>query len=410
MTDPVRSQYEAYPYPARDPSDESKRLITGSPGHLDELNHYVFAGRLDFARPFRVLVAGGGTGDGLIMLAQQCADAGIPADITYLDLSEAARAIAAARAGARGLTSVRFVTGSLLAVERLAPGPFDYVDCCGVLHHLEDPPAGLTALADRLAPDGGMGLMLYGSHGRTGVYAPQGALRRLGAGLDDGDRVTLARRLLAHLPETNWFRRNPLLQDHKASDAGLFDLLLHSRDRAYTVPELAALVDGAGLAITGLVPPLRYDPAAYLPDGRLRARLAGLDPLERAAVAEELTGAIKTHAFYVVRKGREADAVARPDLASAVPVLRDIDGPDLARRIKPGQGLKAELPGLTGRLPLPPLAGAMLARIDGRRDLAALRAELAEARGGALGWTAFKVQFDQLYATLNGLGKLYLRY
>jgi hypothetical protein len=89
MTDRLRAQYEAYPYPARDPRDEAKRLITGSPSHLDELNHYLFGGRLDFARRFRVLVAGGGTGDGTIMLAQHCADAGVPAEITYLDLSDA---------------------------------------------------------------------------------------------------------------------------------------------------------------------------------------------------------------------------------------------------------------------------------------------------------------------------------
>ena len=64
MTDPVRAQYEAYPYPARDPADERKRLIAGSPSHLLEINHYLFAGRRDFTHPFRALFAGGGTGDG----------------------------------------------------------------------------------------------------------------------------------------------------------------------------------------------------------------------------------------------------------------------------------------------------------------------------------------------------------
>jgi hypothetical protein len=70
MTDPVRQQYELLPYPARDPREEAQRLIEGSPSHLLELNHYLFAGARDFARPFRALVAGGGTGDALIMLAQ----------------------------------------------------------------------------------------------------------------------------------------------------------------------------------------------------------------------------------------------------------------------------------------------------------------------------------------------------
>ena len=409
MTGRVREQYEAYPYPARDPRDEARRLITGSPSHLDELNHYVFAGGLDFTAPFRVLVAGGGTGDALIMLAQQCADAGIPADITYVDLSEASRGIAEARAEARGLTSIRFLTGSLLDIASLAPGPYDYIDCCGVLHHLPDPDAGLAALAAQLSPDGGIGLMLYGTYGRTGVYPMQAALRRLGGDSDDRSRVALARRLLATLPETNWFRRNPLLQDHKESDAGLYDLLLHSQDRAYTVPELVALTEGAGLGISGLVPPVRYDPAAYLHDPRLRKSIAGLAPLERAALAEELTGVIKTHSVYAVPAGRASQAAAAPDSPAMIPVLRDIDGPDLARRLKPGQGISADLPGLTGRLPLPPLAPAMLSRIDGRRDLETLHREVTDAGGGTLTWDAFKRQFDQLYGTLNGLAKLYLR-
>jgi len=138
MTDPVRDQYEALPYPARDPRDEAKRLIEGSPSHLLEVNHYVFAGRRDFRRPFRALVAGGGTGDATVMLAQHLADRGCPAEIVHLDLSDAAIRLAAARAGARGLGFVRFVAGSLEDLPGLGLGRFDYIDCCGVLHHLAD--------------------------------------------------------------------------------------------------------------------------------------------------------------------------------------------------------------------------------------------------------------------------------
>ena len=36
------AQYETYPYPRRDPRDEAKRLIVGSPGHLREVDHWVF--------------------------------------------------------------------------------------------------------------------------------------------------------------------------------------------------------------------------------------------------------------------------------------------------------------------------------------------------------------------------------
>jgi SAM-dependent methyltransferase len=408
MTDRIAEQYELYPYPARDPKAEGPEPITGSPSHLDELNHFVFGGRLDFARPFRALVAGGGTGDGLIMLAEHCRRAEIPAEIVYLDPSRAARAVAEARAQARGLSTVRFETGSIDDAARIAPGPYDYVDCCGVLHHLADPAAGLAALAALLAPGGGMGLMLYAPYGRTGVYPLQSALRRLAGGLPAQERLALARKLVDGLPKTHWFARNPWLVDHKQSDAGLFDLLLHERDRPFAVGEIVALTAACGLAIAGFVPPLLYDPGLYLSDPRLKARLAGLDREARWALAEELAGNLKTHAFYVVRREDAGRAAAAPDDPRARPVLRDLDGPALAKGLRPGRPLTATLAGEKRSFPLPPLAGPMLARIDGRTDLAGLQAALAAGRSD-LPWETFRRQFDQLYATLHGLGKMHLR-
>ena len=72
----LAAQYQAYPYPRRDPRDEAKRLIVGSPGHLREIDHWVFGARRPASRPLRALIAGGGTGDATIMLAQQMAREG----------------------------------------------------------------------------------------------------------------------------------------------------------------------------------------------------------------------------------------------------------------------------------------------------------------------------------------------
>ena len=66
----VRDQYEAFPYPERDSKDEAKRLITGSPSLPVEMDHWLWGGQRDWSQTLRVLVAGGGTGDGLVQLAQ----------------------------------------------------------------------------------------------------------------------------------------------------------------------------------------------------------------------------------------------------------------------------------------------------------------------------------------------------
>lgn len=406
MTDPVRAQYEAYPYPARDPRDEAKRLITGSPSHLLEIGHYVFAGRRDWSRPFRALFAGGGTGDGAIMLAQQLADRGCPAEVVHLDLSAASRAVAEARARVRGLANMRFVTGSLLDAGAL--GRFDYVDCCGVLHHLEEPEAGLRALAAVLEPDGGIGIMVYAELGRSGVYPMQDLLRQLAPGdRPDGERVAMARRVVRALPETNLLRRNPLVGDHLSSDAGLFDLLLHARDRAYRVPGVLDLLAAADLELVSFIEPIRYRPETWVSDPAVRRRLGELPQADRMAAAELLSCAMKVHIAYAVPRGRGAAAQAALS-EQAVPALRDLDPAQLARALKPGVPLTVRFDGVPLSLPMPALAGPIVARIDGRRSVGGIRDDLRATVDRRLSDEAFDAAFGPIYAALNGVNRLLL--
>ncbi len=408
MTDATDSQlaaqYEAYPYPARDPADEARRLVIGSPSHLREIDHWVFGAARPISRPLRALVAGGGTGDGTIMLAQQLAASGRPGQVTYLDRSAAAAGIARARARARGLT-VEFHEGSLLDLPGSGLGPFDYIDCCGVLHHLPDPAAGLQALLSVLAPGGGLGLMVYAPHGRTGVYMLQDALRLLAPEAEPPSaRLDVARRVMRTLPDSAWLRRNTLFSDHlNGGDAGLYDLLLNPRDRAYDVPALHAFLTAAGLHITCWMEPLRYDPAIYLPDARLRARAAALDPVSRGALAEALCGNISTHVVYAVRA---SEAPAAPDATNphAVPVMREMPGAELAKHIRPDGTLPFLFDGLRVPIPLPPLSAAILRLVDGTRSVGAIGAELA-ARVPA---DAFARAWRDLYGPLSRLNRLLL--
>src|ERR1700722_11410197 len=224
----LAAQYEAYPYPRRDPRDEAKRLIVGSPGHLREVDYWVFGARRPASRPLNALIAGGGTGDATIMLAQQMTRERRPGSVTWLDRSAAALKIAQARAAARGLTNIVWEQRSLLELPGSGLGEFDYIDCCGVLHHLPDPAAGLRALLSVLAPGGGLGLMVYAPHGRTGVYMLQDALRLL-APADEGpwSRLDVVKRVMHQLQVASGLSRDAVLDDHvSGGDAGLYDLLL----------------------------------------------------------------------------------------------------------------------------------------------------------------------------------------
>ena len=410
MTDRLRAQYEAYPYPPRDPADEAKRLITGSPSHIAELNHYVFAGRRDFTRPFRALIAGGGTGDGAIMLAQQLSDAGGPGEVVYLDISESAAGIARARAAHRGLGNIRFVHGAIDDIDSLDLGIFDYIDCCGVLHHLDDPAAGWRRLAAALDEAGGMGVMLYAPLGRVGVYDVQAMLRLIAPDGEDAQRLRIARALLDVLPPTNRLKRNTLVGDHlNTGDAGLYDLLLHSRDRAYLVPEAAALAGAAGMRITAFIEPARYDPRRYLGDGEIAERLDALTWIERCAFAELLAGNMKTHVFYAVKQANSAETVARVDSNQVIPVPVGLDAAALGGAASEGGRLSVDYDGIKFTFALPRLAAAILPRIDGERTLAEIHAAIAGGVTPKPDWAAFAREFGELFAALNGLNLLFLR-
>ncbi len=403
----LAAQYEEFPYPRRDPRDEARRLIVGSPGHLREIDHWIFGASRPASRPLRALIAGGGTGDATMMLAQQMARTDRPGSVTWLDRSTASLKIAQDRATARQLTNIVWEQRSLLDLPDAGLGLFDYVDCCGVLHHLPDPAEGLRALVSVLAPGGGLGLMVYAPHGRTGIYMVQDALRLLApSDQPPAARLDVAKRVMRHLPETAWLRQNRFVDDHiNGGDAGLYDLLLNPRDVAFTVPALHRMLADAGLEVACWVEPMRYDPIPLLPDPRLRARAEALDPLDRAALAEALSGNMSAHIVYCVRAG-EAPVRADPFAPDAVPIAREMPTEELAKHIQPDGTIVMVFDGLRVPLALPPLAGAILRLVDGRRSVAAIAAAMAE--GGKVTPEAFERAWRTTFTQLERVNRLLL--
>ena len=265
-----------------------------------------------------------------------------------------------------------------------------------------DPAEGLRALVSVLAPGGGLGLMVYAPHGRTGIYMIQDALRLLApSDQPPAARLDVAKRVMRQLPETAWLRQNRFVDDHiNGGDSGLYDLLLNPRDVAFSVPALHTLLADAGLEIACWVEPMRYDPIPLLSDPRLRARAEALDPVAQAALAEALAGNMSVHIVYCVRAG-EAPVRADPFAPTAVPIAREMPTEELARRIQPDGTIVMVFDGLRVPLPLPPLAGAILRLVDGQRSVADI-AEAVQKTSGATpeafdrAWRATFTQMDRV--------------
>ncbi len=362
----VKDQYEAFPYPERDPKDEKKRLITGSPSLPQEIDHYLFGGARDWRQPLRILAAGGGTGDGLIQLTALLTQYGKPYEATYIDLSKASREIAEARAKMRGLQNIRFITDSLLVAPEY--GPFDYIDCCGVLHHLPDPDAGFSALREAVAPDGGMGFMVYAPYGRSGVYPLQDAFGALYGSSSPKEKLKAAQKLFEKLPDGHPFKSNRNLNDHKNGQAGFYDLLLHSQDRAYDVPDLLDTLSRTRWNFSGFTVPALYDLSRWItpPDS--------MSDADAMATAERLIGTIRTHTGYASPKEVRP---AKGGNRALVPHLKGIQAGPLGKAVHQGQKVNLGSDGLTGTVDLPSAAAPLIAAIDGRRSLT----EIAAATG-----------------------------
>ena len=383
----VRGQYETLPFPARDPEGERYVRYVTPPDILAKVNQYCFGGARDFGKGLRVLVAGCGTGDSVMWLGEQLRDT--PSEIVALDLSAASIDIAAARAAVRGLTNIRFVNASLLETPQRGLGVFDYITCLGVLHHLPDPEAGLRALEFVLAPEGSMGLMVYGLPGRAHIYAMQDLLRGMTAGINDREqKLAIARDVLANLPATNPFRLREGWENVRAAylkdDTNLWDTLLHEQDRAYTASGVRDFLATAGLHLqafgTYKAAPatcaLQYDLDLYVSDPAERARLASLPQPQREDMAETLDGSLALHTFYATRA---PNAALDPTASEAIlATMSEFGGRALAQATAPGAALPIIL--RNGRsityAPSPP-AQRFLAAIDGQRS----NAEIAQALG-----------------------------
>ena len=298
----VRDQYEQYPYPPRAPL--GSRPVTAF-GLMDYVQHVLWPGRPNL-RGLRVLDAGCGTGYTAARVAHDYPEA----EVVGIDLSEAS--LAAARAYADELGVGDNLTLQRLSIEDAGAldGRFDYIIASGVLHHLADPNAGLSALADKLSPTGGFGIMVYATYGRQPIYMVQDLLGRLAGEEPLEARVGLARKLLGAWPETHPFRAKDWMDMTWEDDAGLVDLLLHSQDRSYTVPEVLSMLGSAGLRLERFYDPFAYAPSTYAADPDIARVVSSRPAAEQATIAELLHGAMRKHAFFATRTSYQPVHVA----------------------------------------------------------------------------------------------------
>jgi len=240
----VRAQYEANPYP--------RWAAPPQPRLMALRDHVVTLPKVDVGRlpagPLRVLIAGCGTGYEAVDMARMDPTLAI----TALDLSRASLAYGARMAQALGVANIAFRHGNILDLSARAP-TFDVATSTGVLHHMDEPAAGLRAIAQAVKPGGAVRIALYSERARAPVVAAHDLIRSLGLRpTPDGVRAFRSRVLAAPAG-------SPLAalqtSDDLYSISGCRDLAFHAHERRFTLPQAGALLEGAGLTLIGLDAP-----------------------------------------------------------------------------------------------------------------------------------------------------------
>ncbi len=391
----VKGHYEELPYPFRDPEQEGVLFNAGDGCCPVAYSHYGWAGSKDFrTKGARILIAGDGTGDASVNWAETLN--GTDGEIVAIDLSATSIGLAKQRLAKRQLTNVTHHHMSILDLPTAGLGEFDFIECSGVLHHLTDPHAGLAALGSVLKDDGLMAIMVYAQYGRVSVYMVQDLFRRImQPGMSRADKLAMARAFLNNVPNTHWLtvKNETFLADIEWPDGcGIYDLLLHTTDRAYTVPQLYEWVEGAGLHLNNIYTEFTDD-SAFLPEHYTDSPLI-LEPLkdkplrERYAIGELMHGSISKHYFYATKQPKQ-EAEFADDMVIVYGLMQSIFAdqmPVIAQLLD--QAALGERKAFNAR-PFPtatpllltkrPATSLLLRTINGRRTVGDIVSEVARA-------------------------------
>ena len=291
----VRAFYERHPYPPPVDSLEKYRSL-GQDRQKRRADYHLFWPASRYREDQSILIAGCGTSQ-----AAKHALRWPAAQVTGIDFSATSVRSTEELKQKYNLNNLQVCR---LPIERVGDlkMSFDQIICTGVLHHLAQPDAGLSALRDVLNPDGGaMHLMVYAPYGRTGIYMLQEFFRRIGVHANDleiGDLIAALSALPPRHPLENLLRDAPDLRD----EAALADALLNPLDRAYSVPQLFDFIEKAGLTFGRWLKQAPYTShcgvVARIPQA---SRLAQLSLAEQYAAVELFRGTMVRHSVIAYR-------------------------------------------------------------------------------------------------------------
>ena len=295
MAEEVRDFYDRYPYPRPVDSLEKYRRLWQD-RQRRRADYHLFWPARSYREDISILIAGCGTSQ-----AAKHALRWPAAQVTGIDFSATSVRCTEELKRKYSLNNLQVRQLPIERVDELETS-FDQIVCTGVLHHLADPDAGLSALRGVLKPDGAMHLMVYAPYGRTGIYMLQEFCRRIGIqATDEGirDLISCAQGAAARTSAGKPAARGPGL----SAGGGAWPMRCCTR-RTGRIPSrsYSILSKEAGLTFGRWVKQAPYSPhcgvIAKIPQA---ARMAQLSPPEQYAAVELFRGTMVRHSVVLYR-------------------------------------------------------------------------------------------------------------
>ncbi len=238
----VRNQYEENPYPRWLETHKIKR--TSLAKKINKLFPQFPLEHHGDIEPIDILIAGCGTGKQVVDRSLEFPSA----NIIGVDISMTSLAYAKRKAYELNIHKAKFIQVDILNLH-LLNASFNFIECIGVLHHMNDPVAGWQVLANHLRAGALMRVGLYSKKGRTHITAAQKYVAEVGytTKLED---IQECRQYILTMPITSTLGKISCIVDFYTTSETR-DLLFHVQEKCFTLLQISDILRTLRLTFVG---------------------------------------------------------------------------------------------------------------------------------------------------------------
>ena len=225
----VRNQYEENPYPRWQNISSSREN-----DYKSYIEQNIYPNKLenvDLGKGSKILIAGCGTGSHPIEVALKSQHS----QVIALDLSKASLSYGIRKAKELEVNNINWIQGDILEVNSMKD-EFDCIESIGVLHHMENPHTGFSALKNKLKDKGIMKIGLYSLHWKSQFSDIKKYIKdnNFNSSLEDIRKI---RSYIKTSSNPNNIKLKNSMRDFYMTSA-FRDLLLHEQEIFFTIPEI----------------------------------------------------------------------------------------------------------------------------------------------------------------------------